>query len=355
MPHSSELYADFQLTVDNCEQEPIHRPKAIEGHGHLFVWDTRRKQIIACSENLRQILGFSPQEVWEGSSVEKLPDEIRQLLQKQPTEDVLKPQTIHLAGQTYCLIGHMQGQNLILELEPPESKPAREEIRLPQLNWLTKKWELSDSIEQLSDQICEAIKSLTHFDRVMVYYFDEDWNGEVIAERKEDFLEPFKGLHYPATDIPAMARKLFLANGIRTIPNVEQSPVLLHIHPALPKKEYIDLSLSQLRATSPIHIEYLQNMGVSASFTVALKLKGQLWGLIACHHYSGPLFLEYGFRRTCELIASLASNEILRLENEQASRESQAFREAEKKLRRLLEQSSEETELADILSAQMPL
>src|SRR5262249_753743 len=140
------------------------------------------------------------------------------------------------------------------------------------------------------DDYCRAasreVRALTGFDRVMVYRFDEEYNGEVIAEEKADGLEPFLGLHYPASDIPAHARRLYELNWVRHIPDVGYSPSRL-----VPAHGPTDLSFAVLRSVSPIHIEYLQNMGVAASLSISVLKGGRLWGLVACHHYS-PLHVN---------------------------------------------------------------
>jgi light-regulated signal transduction histidine kinase (bacteriophytochrome) len=145
------------------------------------------------------------------------------------------------------------------------------------------------------------VRGLTGFDRVMVYRFDPDWNGEVVAEERRDDLEPFLGLHFPASDIPAQARALYLRNWLRLIPDARYAPV-----PLVPERNPhdgrpLDLGASTLRSVSPVHLEYLANMGVIASMSVSLVDRGRLWGLIACHHYAGPHRPTPGRPRGCRV------------------------------------------------------
>ena len=140
-----------------------------------------------------------------------------------------------------------------------------------------------------------------------VYRFDEEWNGEVIAEAKRADLNPFLGLHYPASDIPAQARRLYTINWIRLIADVAYRPV-----PMVPvfdpdSGDPLDLSFSTLRSVSPMHLEYLTNMGVTASMSVSLIVEGRLWGLVACHHYSGPHRPAQEVRATAEFLAQVTS------------------------------------------------
>jgi len=150
--------------------------------------------------------------------------------------------------------------------------------------------------------LADEVRGLSGFDRVMVYRFQPDGSGAVIAEARHPDAESFFGLHYPASDIPRQARALYLSNWIRLIPNTHYFPA-----PILPRDGVpLDLSYSVTRSVSPIHLEYLLNMGVGASMSLSLILGGQLWGLIACHHRT-PRFLPHRVRVACELFAQMAS------------------------------------------------
>ncbi len=140
---------------------------------------------------------------------------------------------------------------------------------------------------------------MTGFDRVMVYRFAQDDSGEVIAESTHAGVESFLGLHYPASDIPRQARGLYERNWLRIIPDVEAVPS--PIQPTLDSAgKPLDLSQSVLRSVSPIHIEYLENMGVRASMSVSILREGRLWGLFACHHNARCTSASSGARpRSC--------------------------------------------------------
>ena len=145
------------------------------------------------------------------------------------------------------------------------------------------------------------VKQLAGYDRVMVYRFHPDWHGEVVAEEAGPGLEPFLGLHYPASDIPHQARKLYRLNQLRMIGDIDYLPV-----PILRTagSELLDLSLSGLRSVSPIHLEYLRNMGVQATLTISLISGDRLWGMIACHHYS-PRFIGPQVQSSCRTLAQV--------------------------------------------------
>ncbi len=153
----------------------------------------------------------------------------------------------------------------------------------------------------------KELRRLTGFDRVMYYRFDRDWNGEIVAEDRRPDLEPFLGLHYPASDIPAQARALYARNWLRFIGDRTASPAALVPADNPSTGEPLDLSYSVLRSVSPIHLQYLANMGVTASMSVSVLDGDELIGLIACHHYSGPLVPPAAVRATCEFLAQTVS------------------------------------------------
>ncbi len=179
----------------------------------------------------------------------------------------------------------------------------------------------AENDDQLHDVTARQVQRLTGFDRVMVYKFDEDLNGAVVAEAvgvgREEAIGSFLGLNYPASDIPAQAHQLYLKNWLRLIPDIGYQPVPI-LGGDTADQGKLDLSYAALRSVSPIHLEYLQNMGVTATLTVSLPdqrpaepgAERRLWGLIACHHYSGPHYLDHSKRSICELIGRQASSSI---------------------------------------------
>ena len=173
---------------------------------------------------------------------------------------------------------------------------------------------------------------ITGYDRVMVYRFDEQYNGEVFAESKTEALPAFLGHHYPHSDIPAQARELYLRNLLRMIPDVAYTPVPLYtLDDGRPEKT-LDMSHSVLRSVSPIHIQYLKNMGIQATLTISLVLEGRLWGLIACHHYS-PKWTPHYIRLSAQLQAHFLTSQIRVQETAEEYQRSQAI---EKDLNSLL-------------------
>jgi light-regulated signal transduction histidine kinase (bacteriophytochrome) len=150
----------------------------------------------------------------------------------------------------------------------------------------------------------ESIKAMTQYDRVMVYKFARDWHGEVVAEAKDEALEPYLGLHYPASDIPVQARTLYKRNLLRLIADVSYIPVKVTPPHRSEVGGVLDMSDCVLRSVSPVHLEYLQNMGVKATLTISVVVDGELWGLIACHHYTAK-YLPLKIRSACALFGQL--------------------------------------------------
>ncbi len=274
------------VNLQNCEQEPIHIPGSIQPHGVLLAIKTNNWQIDFISENCknyfgathRELLGQSFQQVFGEQSARDLGQLIHQ---NKPGS--LFPLSIQ--HQKFLCLVHQTQDNIIIEAEPAAASDATLYDVYSQTRLFLSYMEANASLQQLCQRVAENTRSITGYDRVMIYRFDEQYNGEIFAESCREDLEPFLGLHYPHTDIPAQARELYLKNLVRLIADVNYQPVPLYTIDDSPGKN-LDLSLSILRSVSPIHIQYLQNMGVGATLTISLLHKNRLWGLIACHHYS---------------------------------------------------------------------
>ena len=313
MSNPRDLYPDFKLTLENCHEEPINRPIAIQGHGHMLVFTGTDDdlQLHAMSENCAELFGLKPDSLWHESPLHILPREITELLPAAAS----RPKAVdHLgnweapSGQRFDLISHHDDDCTVLELEPVV-EPVVDLQTLPRL---ARNKRSAQTKEQLYSLATKAIAESYDFDRVMIYRFDEDKHGHVVGEHKRDHLEPYLGLHYPETDIPKIARDAFLKVGSRFIANihVENDALLFNPNPRPgAPSPYLDLTQSQLRAISPIHIEYLANMGVQSTLTLSIVIAGNLWGLIACHHYS-PRQLRFDSRSQGEVIGALVAKRI---------------------------------------------
>jgi light-regulated signal transduction histidine kinase (bacteriophytochrome) len=224
-------------------------------------------------------------------------------LQASAQDGPLAPFRVSLpGGEALRVMPHRQAGRGIVELERIEDEPAAMLARQQEaVSGFAACLDAIDSTIDVARTATQVIKALTGYDRVMIYRFHEDLHGEVIAEDRNTDLESWLGLHYPAFDIPAPARALFAVNKLRMIPDVDYTPVpVVHIHGEAPS---LDLTRALLRSVASIHIEYLRNMRVTASLTLSLKIGERLWGLVACHHYSGPKFASSSVRGACAILA----------------------------------------------------
>lgn len=221
----------------------------------------------------------------------------------QPIQSTL----ITVGEQLFDAVAHRSGESVVLELEivdHPESLDR--DFFYDELRQFAIEMRQQKSLQALYDFATRAIRSITGFDRVKLYQFDPEWNGEVVSEDRAEHMPSYKGLHFPATDIPEQARKLYVKNFIRQITDIKYAPVLLkpQLNPATGKP--LDMSYSVLRSVSPVHIQYLANMNVEASMSITVMQDQKFWGLIACHHASA-YHVPYRIRMVSEIIGHIFS------------------------------------------------
>lgn len=304
----------FVPDLTNCDREPIHQPGAIQPHGALLVCNAADLVITHASENLERLCGVTAkaaigQPIGFLFPISQASGRELTLRQEVRDERPVYMFSVRIKGvsRPFDAIAHRSGNSIFLELEPGDSDrgaTAPELYRLVQR--AVSRFQQANSTLDICQTCVRHIRRITGFDRVMAYRFDEEWNGQVVAEEKRDDLEPFLGLHYPASDIPQQARELYKKNWLRFIADRDYLPAKLipEVHAGSPQP--LDMSFSVLRSVSPIHLEYLRNMGVGASMSVSLMRDGKLWGLIACHHYS-PRYVPYDVRTACELLGQWLS------------------------------------------------
>jgi hypothetical protein len=291
-----------------CAQEPIAVPGAIQPHGALLAVTEPDLAVVVASANAADVLGAAPATLADVLTPAEL-DRLRAALADDPTGDLADAGPLQVApgGRETDLVLSRSGGLLVTEWEPvagARQAGATWHRRLPAV---LQRLSAPETLEGLTAVLAGQVRALTGFDRVMVYRFDAEWNGEVVAEDRRADLEPFLGLHFPAGDIPAQARALYTVNWMRLIPDARYTPVPL-VPPVLPGTGApLDLSGVALRSVSPVHLEYLANMGVTASMSVSLIDRGRLWGLIACHSYSGPHRPSHADRTAAEFLGRTAS------------------------------------------------
>ncbi|MDO3398888.1 SpoIIE family protein phosphatase [Mycolicibacterium neoaurum] len=305
------------IDLDNCAREPIHIPGSVQPRGVLAVVREPSFEIRQISANVDDLLGRSVHEVLnqdlsaligidQANLIRQAAATFGDLRQRNPLE-----LTMEVGGLTRpfdALLHREPGGILLIEIEMaygerPFSFPNTYQAVRNSVEELNR----ADGLRALYDTAAQAVRELTGFDRVMVYRYDRDYNGEVVAENKREDLNSFLGLHYPASDIPAQARAMYEKSWLRLISDVDYTPAPL-VPPMNPDSGTpVDLTHATLRSVSPIHIEYLKNMGVRASMSISLLRHGRLWGLIACHHYAGPHLPPYGARAAAEFLGSTLS------------------------------------------------
>lgn len=315
---------DIDLQVQNInfadlEQQTIHLSGQIQPHGVIFVLEEPELKILQVSKNTSTVFGITPEnmvqktleDILDSFQVEKLKAAVAE-----ENQDFLNPTKLwaRKKGDEFIVFDGIFHRNpdgfLILELEPAISQ---ENIPFLSFYHLARasinQLETTSNLKEFCQIIVNEVRKVTGFDRVMLYKFDEDGHGAVIAEEKNENLESYLGLHYPESDIPKVARKLFSSNWIRLIPDAKSQPVQLFptINPV--SQNPLDLTFSILRSASPCHIEYLHNMGVGASLTISLIKDQKLWGLIACHHQT-PKYVSYELRKACEFLGRVIFSEL---------------------------------------------
>ena len=287
-----------------CADEPIAVPGAVQPHGALLAVTEPDLAVVVRSANAAGLLGAEPAALGELLDAGDL-DRLRAALAGDLAE--ANPLRVHLGGSPVDVVLHRADGLLVTEWEPVPGTEQADEAWHRRLPAVLQRLSATATLAGLADVLARDVRALTGFDRVMVYRFDPEWNGEVIAENRRADLEPFLGLRYPASDIPAQARALYVTNWQRLIPDARYTPVPLE--PAVDPRSGrpLDLSGSILRSVSPVHLEYLANMGVVASMSVSLVDRGRLWGLIACHGYSGAHRPSYTDRAAAEFLGRTAS------------------------------------------------
>ncbi|MFT6601036.1 MAG: light-regulated signal transduction histidine kinase (bacteriophytochrome) [Dokdonia donghaensis] len=316
MSGPSTLYPK-KIDLTNCDKEPIHLLGQVQSHAYLFVIDVLNKQLVRASENVFDLLSRKREDIHTitlndifGPSAPTIASHI----------EGKNTQTIEaeVKGKRYVVITHYRENLIYIELEPIVAQ-AEAHIIQRQLSDIVTDLSQAITVSEMCDKTANLIKSLTGYDRVMLYKFDQNWNGTIISESREEVLESWLGMHYPATDIPQQARKSFLKQGVRIIADVASQTSA--VFPELNEQgQPLDLTNCESRASSPIHIEYLENMKVGATLTAAIVSNGTLWGLIACHHYSSK-FTNYYQRQTIKFLTQVFSTQLtLRSSNEVLAR-----------------------------------
>lgn len=309
-------YYPEKVDINNCDKEPIHIIGKSQSHGVIVACDKKTLKITQIGENAEAFFG-TPYSEFLGEPISILLGEelSKEIAQAREDDEGLDVNEVEVSDRKFVVIPHLSGESIILDFELTDTDYNPFEYQRQLTRILNSLGRASSPLE-LCNEAARITRNIFGYDRVMIYRFDEEWNGEVVAEEKKEELESWLGLHYPASDIPKQSRELFLKHRVRIIADVNYKPVPLHPELSPINNQPLDLSKSELRAVSPIHIEYLQNMKVGASLTAALISNGKLWGLLACHHYSAK-YINYYRRQTCDFLTQIFSNELTLKETNQ--------------------------------------
>jgi light-regulated signal transduction histidine kinase (bacteriophytochrome) len=311
--HSLATPAFGKADLSNCEREEIHLAGSIQPHGALLVVSEPDHRVIQASANAAEFLNLKQV---DGMALADLDGDllVRILPHLDPTAQGMPIAVrcrIGSPGADYDGLLHRPPEGgLVIELE--RAGPSVDLTRY--IAKALEKIRTASSIRALCEEAATLFQDRTGYDRVMVYRFDDEGHGEVFSERRKPELEAYLGNRYPATDIPQMARRLYERTRVRVLVDVNYQPVPLQPRFSPITGRDLDMSLCFLRSMSPIHLQYLKNMGVGATLVISLVVGGKLWGLVACHHYE-PRFIHFELRAVCELLAEAIATRIAALES----------------------------------------
>jgi light-regulated signal transduction histidine kinase (bacteriophytochrome)/CheY-like chemotaxis protein len=295
------------VNLTNCDEEPIQFPGSIQGHGCLLACDEMGR-VLRLSANAPAVLRL-PQD-FAGKTIsellsQKLAHDLFNALAK--SSDPSRPALIRgltMGDVCFDVSCHLWQGVAIFEFEEAEP-PIAANDPLEITRALIAKTVKLTTLDALYGPLPHYLSAMFGYDRAMIYAFAHDGSGKVVGESRRHDLESFLGQHFPAGDIPRQARELYLKNTIRVISDATGRANRL-IPECDSGEDSLDLSFAHLRSVSPIHLEYLRNMGVAASMSISIIVEGQLWGLVACHHYA-PKALTMSQRIAAELFGDFLS------------------------------------------------
>jgi two-component system, chemotaxis family, sensor kinase Cph1 len=311
-PHSTPAFG--QADLSNCEREQIHLAGSIQPHGALLVVREPDHVVVQASANAPEFLNLAGGVLEhalaqvDGNLAERIHPHLSDPLHVIPV--AVRCRVGDPPADFDGLLHRSPDGGLVIELERTGPSVDLHKHVGSALETIL----AASSLRALCDETARIFEDLTGYDRVMVYRFDDEGHGEVFSERRKPELEAYLGNRYPASDIPQIARRLYQRNRVRVLVDVEAAPVPLTPRLSPITGQDLDMSFCFLRSMSPIHIQYLKNMGVAATLVASLMVGGRLWGLIACHHYE-PRFVHYEFRAACELLAEVVATRIAALES----------------------------------------
>lgn len=303
------------VNLTNCDREPIHIPGSVQAHGYILVLtkdDSGGLRIERASRNAAAFVGLPFEKILGAAVRDILNPELTDSLERE-YESSREPQANHYlgcfllpSGAEMDVITHSVGAWLVAEFENADRAVDQNVLNMTIVNVMAQLESLKEAPE-LGAAVTREIRSLTRFDRVLLYSFDPQGNGTVIAEDRNETLPTMLHLRFPGADIPQQARLLYLLNRVRIIPNVEYTPS--PVEGSENNAEPLDLTYSVLRSVSPIHRDYMRNMGTAASMSISVVIDGKLWGMISCHN-AVPRTVSYVVRSACDVLTRIVATQI---------------------------------------------
>jgi light-regulated signal transduction histidine kinase (bacteriophytochrome) len=311
-PSSLSKEDEARTKVQSCEDEPIRIPGSIQQHGFLLLLDKDEKCAVAASENASVFLGV-PFALILGSPLDTvLPLEVVRALRgvSHRIEDagLTYLGSFHMGDGFFSVVTHRVAGELVMEFERVDRLVSPELTNQVVTNFVNKLSKIAVQ-KELCEAITKQIKELTGFNRILLYRFDESGHGTVLSEENDGVLPSYLGLRFPASDIPQQARDLYVLNTVRIIPDATYIPSPLRGQSSRTFKTF-DLSMSLLRSVSPTHLEYMRNMGTTASMSISIVCEGKLWGLISGHHAEART-VPYLVRSACDLLTKLVGTQLI--------------------------------------------
>lgn len=301
---------------DFCGNLPLHHINLIQDYGYLLILDIEQLKVIQASENTDDITGKPVQELVGTNFSEYISEEdlekIQQFLKKGLTQKI--PFSLSVNNGEYSdrfhALMHIKTDYLLLELEKMSEAAERNFTDVFQeVKQIISAIEETKTVQQVCEVAIHELRKISGFDGILMYHFDEEWNGTVIAEEKDERLEKYLGQTFPASDVPRQARQLYLKNPYRLIPCRDYQPVRLYPVINALTNSFIDLSDCNLRGVAGVHLEYMKNMNIKASMSIRVIRAGKLWGLISCHHIEEK-YLDYEVCSVFEWLSSVISARI---------------------------------------------
>ncbi|TPE42812.1 GAF domain-containing protein [Pontibacter mangrovi] len=298
-----------------CGSIPLHLVNLIQPHGVLLVLDKKELRILQASENVGAFLPATPEQLLQeplsrflpAAQYEEIQNKLEGTLERIPLTLQFEVDGKKTAFSALVL---PQEEYVLLELEERQETAQDSFIGLYQnIKYITSLLKQASTYQGIAQQAAEGLKKLSGFDRVMIYQFDPHWNGIVVAQAKEEDMDDYMDLRFPASDVPKQARELYFRNPYRIIPTHNYEPVRLQpvINPLT--QRFTDLSESNLRSVAKVHLEYLSNMNITASMSLPIIIDNKLWGLISCHHKTAK-YPSYEMRSAMELLSGILSAQL---------------------------------------------